>query len=207
MTNTFFISDTHFGHKNIITFTDNAGKLIRPFDSVEEMDETMVENWNKVVKADDKVYHLGDVAINQKALPILDRLNGRKTLVAGNHDIFYTKKYKKYFENIRGYKMYPKYGIVMSHIPIHPAQLEHRFKFNVHGHLHSNHIMLNSNPRVDDAPIIEEGGYVDCDGCYWIRDKRYLNICVEQTNFTPINFEEVLDKLGIERLQPDRREV
>lgn len=170
MTKTFFISDTHFGQRSMLHFKTKEGLPLRPFDSVEEMDELMVSNWNARVSPDDKVYHLGDVAMKGSYLKILDRLNGRKTLVAGNHDIFRTKIYKKYFENIRAYKMYPKHGIIFSHIPVHPQQLNYKFKFNVHGHLHSNEI---------------EG------------DNRYLNICVEKTNYKPVTFDEILIKLGI----------
>lgn len=56
MPNVFFTSDLHFGHKNIIRF-DN-----RPFFSVEEMDKTLIENWNRKVSADDTVYVLGDIS-------------------------------------------------------------------------------------------------------------------------------------------------
>lgn len=85
----FFTSDTHFGHRNIIQYTN------RPFDSVEEMDEALISNWNKVVKPDDIVYHLGDVCVGSKSAgidkleyckQIVSRLNGRKRLVLGNHD-------------------------------------------------------------------------------------------------------------------------
>ena len=117
MSGLFFISDTHFGHKNIINFKDSCGKPVRDFDSVEEMDELMVKNWNEDIKPRDRVYHLGDVVINRKALPILDRLNGRKVLVKGNHDIFKLRDYVKYFDDIRAYKVMPKLGIICSHIP------------------------------------------------------------------------------------------
>jgi calcineurin-like phosphoesterase family protein len=168
---TWFISDTHFGHSNILNFKTSEGKSLRPFLSVEEMDDTMIKNWNRVVSPDDKVYHLGDVVMHKKHLQILDQLNGRKTLIAGNHDIFNSKEYTRYFDNIRAYKIYPEQGIIFSHIPVHPAQLERRFKYNFHGHLHSNHIMLNPNKK----------------------DERYFNICVEQTNYTPILFDEILN--------------
>ncbi len=60
---------------------DNEGKRLREFDTVEEMDELMVERWNSVVHPQDKVYHLGDVVMHKRALPILARLNGEKFLL------------------------------------------------------------------------------------------------------------------------------
>src|SRR6056300_578004 len=101
MKNRFFISDTHFDHANILTFTDYAGKPVREFDSVEAMNEAMIERWNAVVKPGDTVYHLGDVAIAKRGLTHLARLNGRKILVKGNHDIFKLKDYVEHFKDIR----------------------------------------------------------------------------------------------------------
>lgn len=162
----WFISDTHFGHANIITFVDSLNARIRPFDSVEEMDELMVKNWNEVIKPHDRVYHLGDVVMNRRCLPILNRLNGKKVLIKGNHDIFPLKDYTDYFEDIRAYKVFPKHGIICSHIPVYTGQLEGRFKLNVHGHLHQN----------------------------IINDRRYLNVCVEQINYKPITLEQILNR-------------
>lgn len=78
----FFTSDTHFGHERIITLSD------RPFKDVTDMNEALVRNWNAVVGPDDHVYHLGDVALGgiEHSMAYLSRLNGRKTLVTGNHD-------------------------------------------------------------------------------------------------------------------------
>jgi calcineurin-like phosphoesterase family protein len=176
MANTWFISDTHFGHRNILTFKDTDDNNIRSFSSVEEMDETMVTNWNQVVKPKDRIYHLGDVVMNRRCLSILERLNGRKVLIKGNHDIFKLKDYTAYFDDIRAYKIYPKHGIICSHIPLHPCQFKHRFHTNVHGHLHQNLIMVNQN------------------GIYK-PDTTYINVCVEHTNYTPISFEEILEKM------------
>lgn len=160
MKNVFFISDTHFGHKNICNFTKDDGSKLRPWNDVSEMDEALVENWNSVVNPSDKIYHLGDVCLGKKHLEILSRLNGKKILIRGNHDIFEAKEYMKYFNDIRG--VHVMNGMILSHIPIHDGSLE-RFSINVHGHLHSNR-------------VIKDG----------VIDPRYYSVCVEQIKFTPI---------------------
>lgn len=78
-----FTADTHFGHRNIIRYCN------RPFYSVEEMDETLINNWNKVVDKEDVVFHLGDFAVGGAALwsNLLQRLNGKVYLIMGNHDV------------------------------------------------------------------------------------------------------------------------
>jgi len=76
----FFTADQHFGHANIIKYTN------RPFDSVEEMDEILIQNWNEVVKPNDTVWFLGDFAFKADAGVYLDRLNGNINIVWGNHD-------------------------------------------------------------------------------------------------------------------------
>ena len=96
MANIFFISDTHFSHGNIITFKDDSGKIIRPFDSIKEHDEHIVQCWNEVVGPQDHIWHLGDIAMHKRDLAILDRCNGHKRLVPGNHDICKMKDYMKY---------------------------------------------------------------------------------------------------------------
>ena len=85
----FLTSDTHFGHMGVCKFMgpDGVNKL-RPWDSAEEMDEEMVKRWNETVRPNDKVYHLGDVVINRKALKILHRLNGDKVLTPNTLEIF-----------------------------------------------------------------------------------------------------------------------
>lgn len=181
MPNTFFISDTHFGHKNIITFKTGDNKPLRDFASVEEMDECMVTRWNSVVKSQDTIYHLGDVVINRKALPILDRLNGRKVLIKGNHDIFKLKDYVKYFDDIRAYKVMTEDGIICSHIPIHPESLS-RWKLNLHGHLHSNMIKKTTSYYDMEAHMVK---------WHEIPDYRYMCISVEQINYTPISLDEI----------------
>lgn len=137
--NIFFISDTHFGHENTFTKFKKADGCtpLRPFSSIEEMNETMISNWNDVVKPNDKIYHLGDVVINRKYLPILERLNGKKRLIRGNHDIFPIKDYLKYFDEIYGVRVFS--DMICSHIPLAKECIS-RFGINVHGHLHGNDI-------------------------------------------------------------------
>lgn len=84
--NVFLISDTHFNHGNILTFKDENGNPLRVFNDVIEMNEVMVERWNARVQPKDKVYHLGDIAIGKKGLSLLERCNGTKVLIKGNHD-------------------------------------------------------------------------------------------------------------------------
>jgi calcineurin-like phosphoesterase family protein len=171
--NKFVISDTHFGHENACTkFKRKDGSPLRPFANAEEMDEAMVERWNSRVSPHDTVYHLGDVVINKKFLPILHRLNGKKKLIMGNHDIFGIDEYRKYFYEVAAYRVFVD-DFVFSHIPLHPECVSERFKVNVHGHLHSNKVMLTER----------------------MADPRYLCVCVEHTDYAPISFDEVKQRI------------
>jgi len=174
MPSVFLVSDTHFGHKGVCHFTRNDGVTkLRPWDTPEEMDEEMVKRWNERVKPTDKVYHLGDVVINRKSLSIMHRLNGDKVLIRGNHDIFKDEDYREHFRELRAYHVMN--GMILSHIPLHPDSLG-RFGVNIHGHLHSNRVMT------------------EVWGQYKI-DVRYHCVCVEQTDFAPILFEDVLKRI------------
>ena len=85
----YFTADTHFGHKNIIKYCN------RPFDSIDEMNEVMIENWNRVVSSKDNVYHLGDFGFKDINL-ILSRLNGNIHLIHGNHDSSAVKRNRRF---------------------------------------------------------------------------------------------------------------
>ena len=176
----FLVSDTHFGHAGVCKFTRNDGVTkLRPWDNPEEMDEEMVKRWNETVRPNDKVYHLGDVVINRKALKTLGRLNGDKVLIRGNHDIFRDDEYRQYFRELRAYHVMN--GMILSHIPIHVDSLG-RFGTNIHGHLHANRFMHLPTWRIDDTRI----------------DPRYHCVCVEQTDFRPILFEDVIKRIQAE---------
>jgi len=174
MPSVFLVSDTHFGHAGVCRFLREDGTKLRPWDNPDEMDEHMVKVWNETVKPTDKVYHLGDVVINRKALRILHRLNGDKVLIRGNHDIFKDDDYRPYFRELRAYHVMN--GMILSHIPIHPESLG-RFGANIHGHLHANRVKKDNG----------YGGQVI--------DPRYHCVCVEQTDFRPILFESVLARI------------
>ena len=163
----------------MIRFTDKDGKKIRPFRTIEEHDITLITNINNRVKPEDRLYFLGDVVINRRHLKMLERINGRKKLIKGNHDIFHLADYTPYFEDIVAYRIYPKLGVIMSHIPIHPCQLEFRFKWNVHGHLHSNVVLGGKHPMQPD--------------------ERYINLCPEHTNFLPVSMDEIIKRIGYDK--------
>lgn len=165
----FVASDHHFGHDNIITF-QHEGKPLRPFFSILEHDETIIERHNDTVRDMDRVYFLGDVAINRKHLPQLSRMRGRKILVKGNHDIFKLSDYLPYFEDIRACVVRVD-QCVLTHIPLHPDCLG-RFKKNIHGHLHGN-------------IVTEKPGWT-------MPDLRYVNVCMEHINYTPVDLESLI---------------
>ncbi len=142
----FVISDTHFGHENILKFKHSDGTMLRSFSSVEEMDEAMVENWNKIVSDSDIVYHLGDVYFG-KGWQHLDRLKGRKRLILGNHDNGKDERLHKNFQKILMWRMFPEHNALFTHVPVHKSSL-YKTKYNLHGHVHRN--------------SLEESEYINC---------------------------------------------
>lgn len=176
--NIFFISDTHFGHANMITFLNYDGTRMRPFSSVEECDELMIENWNKTVKPTDRVFHLGDVTYKCKNRDeIMQRLNGEKVLIKGNHDRDQLGWYMKYFKDIKG-TIHIDGNYLLSHFPIHPDS-KGRFVRGLHGHIHAQAVMKSSLVH-----------------CGFVRepDPWYRNCCVEVNNYTPIPFEVIKEE-------------
>jgi len=169
MSNIWIVSDTHFGHANILKFKDDHNNLFRGnrFSSVGDMDEHMVERWNSVVKDGDKIYHLGDVFFGL-GHTVLNRLRGQKRLILGNHDNGKDPHIQKYFNKIMMWRMFPEFNVVLTHVPIHDSGLEYKVKWNVHGHIHQQ----------------------------VLPDLRYFNASVEQIDYTPINMEDVVSQLA-----------
>lgn len=159
MVKRWIISDNHFSHANIITYTN------RPFKDVEEMDNVMLENWNKTVGKNDLVYFLGDLTFDIKK--IVPKLNGKKIFIKGNHD------FRK--------KLNP-YGVIFNefYVPINnelvlmihdPGNIPKKWEgWVIHGHVH-NHFP-------EEFPKIN-------------RRLKRINVCVEYWNYTPIDFKEI----------------
>ena len=168
MSQVCFISDLHFGHKNIVKFGMSTGVRLRSGDNYVENMQIIIGNWNKKVTKRDTVFVLGDTAFSQEGYDALGELAGRKILVRGNHDNkFTTEQWLKHFESVEGLIKYK--GLWLSHSPIHPAEL--RGKLNVHGHCHSKSVR-------------------DTEGDY---DPRYINVCCEAIGETPLGYSEIMD--------------
>lgn len=168
---TFFTSDLHLGHKNIIKFEAEH----RPFSSVEEMNEAIVDRWNRTVGVKDVVWVLGDVVFGLDNFWYLDRLNGQKNLVLGNHDHYPKDKYLEKFRKVEGVAKFD--SCILSHVPVHPNQLGHRFRANIHGHLHSKRVQYVSATETYD-------------------DDRYINVAVEQNNLFPIAWDVIQKRIN-----------
>ena len=164
--NVFFVSDTHFSHHNILKFVRYNGELVRNFKDVETMDETMIANWNSVVKPNDTVIHLGDVYFSNGDRH-LSRLNGNKFLILGNHDHVERGRILKHFKRVLPWMVYD-YGdhrFMLSHAPCRESHMtEYYCKKNFHGHIHEK-------PNVS---------------------LKHINISVEKINYTPVALEDLV---------------
>lgn len=170
MSNIWVVSDTHFNHSNILNFKDDEGKPVRSFDSVQEMNETMIDNWNSVVRPGDKVYHLGDVLFGTNKQEWMNthwpRLTGSKRLVVGNHDNIKMLSSGCFFSKVMLWRIFKDWGLILTHVPLREDQFRDNAMLNVHGHIHQR-----PSPK---GP--------------------YKCVCVEHTNYTPVNLEEL--KIG-----------
>lgn len=173
---TFFTSDLHFGHKNIIELCN------RPFETIDEMDEALIKNWNRKVKKNDVVYLIGDVVWDKsKVAYYMEKLSGKKILVAGNHDSTWVKREEcqKHFESVVPYLEVHLNGhpITMCHYPMlewksSREETRRKLGYLIHGHIHNRiaeeyrQLFLNFNA---------------------------LNAGVDVNFFEPVTFEELLE--------------
>ena len=175
---TFFVSDTHFNHTNIIKYCN------RPFNNADEMDAALIKNWNAKVPKDGIVYHLGDFAwgsINYWE-KIREQLNGEIILIYGNHD-------EKYLNNELMYKLFKevtpqkkiwinKTCIYMNHYPFLCFGGSYKglgATWQLFGHVHSN---SRSKEGLDHKRLVN---------CF----PTQYDVGVDNNNFTPISFDEV----------------
>lgn len=147
----FYISDWHYGHANVIAF-DN-----RPFKSLLEMDEALVDRWNAVVSPGDIVYVLGDMfwCKAQDAIPILRSLKGQKFLIKGNHDRCNDNKFLREFVKVTEYLEVKDSGrtVILCHYPI-PCFKNHFYgSFHLYGHVHNS---FEWNMMEHDKYLMEE---------------------------------------------------
>ncbi|MGD9901731.1 MAG: metallophosphoesterase [Spirochaetales bacterium] len=172
----YYISDLHFGHFNIIKFCN------RPFKNLEEMNETLIKNWNEKVNNNDTVYIVGDLFFRNAENPelILNRLKGKKHLIVGNHDSSWIKKVdlNKYFESINNMLVFSngKCKITLCHYPMMSFDGE----YQVYGHIHNNK-----------------------NDTYWQllkTMKNSLNASIEINNYEPVTFDELLKNNELFRL-------
>ena len=163
----FAISDTHFLHANVLKFMNGDSKL-RPFNSLEEMHEYMIQKWNSVVRPQDYVYHLGDVTFQYNDLfnNIMSRLNGHKRLIVGNHDKIKNPALHIWFDKILLWRGWREHNFTMSHMPLKKGHFRDG-EFNVHGHVHAHSLA----------------------------EPEYINVSVEVRDYTPVHFDEILAEI------------
>lgn len=164
----FLISDTHFNHKNIIEYED------RPFASTDEMNQTMIKNWNDRIGEDDIVYHLGDVGLGNvsQLKEIVPQLNGHKVLIKGNHDT----KSRQFFLDCGFEEVYNNLMLTVGGVKIY---LSHRPESRpVDGELYDLHFFGHVHTKGEYPTVCSNGA------C----------LCVERWNYAPISLDEVLEK-------------
>lgn len=165
----FITADHHFGHDKILEYEKKRGQL---FSCIEEHDEELIKRWNEVVKPRDTVIHLGDIAFKKKGFANLWRLNGEtKKLIIGNHDTLDSQEYLQIFNKLFG-SLHFRGTAILTHIPVHPQQLNNHYAFNLHGHLHGR------------------GG---------LDDKRYIDVGVDAWDYRPVAWSEIKELIA-ERL-------
>lgn len=172
----WFISDTHFFHSNMLKFVDNHGHRVRPFGSVEEMHELMIARWNSCVKDNDYVYHLGDVTFryDKPFNELMSRLKGHKRLIVGNHDKIWNPSLRTWFEKVDVWKGFKQENFTATHFP-HLLSGLRDGDFNVHGHMHQNHMA----------------------------DPHYINVSVEARDYYPVHMDKILEEINYVIKHPD----
>lgn len=177
----FFTSDTHFGHENIIKYTN------RPFADADEMDRVLISNINDCVSPRDVLYVLGDFAMGrgknklQHAADMLSRINCKNVyLVIGNHDVQDFERLKACgFTDVYQYKEISHNGMrfCLMHYPLLEWNGFYRDAYDLHGHVHND---ANYNEDMRKRNI-----------------KRY-DVGVDANGYAPVSIDEIVDFFSIE---------
>lgn len=202
----FFTSDMHIGHERIIELCN------RPFKSVEEMDETIVERWNETVGPEDVVWVLGDVAMSpiRDTLKTCSRLNGPKLLIPGNHDRCFSE-YRKGGVRISDVEMYQEAGFTVElefltviattyEAPILPDHLRwwNLCHFPYAGDSQGEDRYAHRRP-VDDGLVLLHG-HTHSD----VRIRgRQIHVGMDAWNFQPVPIEDIVQLLLLEEDNPE----
>lgn len=170
----WFTSDEHFNHSNIIKYCN------RPFSSLEEMNEALIQKWNERVDDADTVYVVGDMFLGrpEDATPLIKRLKGRKVLIRGNHDRSHRTMLECGFDETWQRKellLQDGRRAVLNHKPL-PNSVIGACDLQIHGHRHS-------------LPIV---------------DGRRINVCVDLWGYAPISEDELC---SVELGEPESDEV
>lgn len=166
-----FISDTHFGHLNIIKYCN------RPFLNTLEMDNFIIEKWNKTISKEDRVFFLGDFALTsrERIKELLSIINGYKILIIGNHDKRISKKF--WLEN--GFKIATKKILYID---------KNKYYILTHKKIeHNNEILKYITKKYNTTPINIHGHSHN----YKNNDKYHINISVEVINYTPKTLNQI----------------
>jgi len=176
MSNVKFIGCLHLGHSSLV-------KDLRGFDDINEYHEYLIKQYNSVVNKKDLVYILGDITMEtSEHYYLLDRLNGRKKVILGNHDMGkHIPELLNYVETVAGMLHYK--GFWITHAPLHPQELTFT-KGNIHAHVHTQPVQY-SEVNVD---------YWDCKKTIKSKDGLlYHNVDAEALDYKPKTIKELLD--------------
>lgn len=173
----WFTSDLHFWHKNIRKYCN------RPFETIEEMNQALINNWNSVVKEDDTVFVLGDMGFcgYDKLEPLMSQLNGKKYLIQGNHDsdkivfrLYEANIIEDYYKMIEvtiiGDEECPDQQLTLCHFPMIDWPNKERGAWMIHGHQH----------QLPETP--------SCSVMHW-------DVGVDKNELKPVSFEQLKIKI------------
>lgn len=171
----YFTSDSHFNHESIIDICK------RPYSSVIEMNNDLINRWNSVVKPDDYIFHLGDIIFGGSAVwkEILEQLNGKIILISGNHDYRnFRSHYENYFEYVTDQLQISVDGqpVLLNHYPMlcYGGTYRKNPVYQLHGHVHYS----STSTGADDSRCA-------------IRFPYQYDVGVDGNNFTPLSWNQI----------------